>query len=77
MAASLVIFIIELIEKKNETIETQDWCFASDDQTGESFCRYNPNRYDDYGDDSDMEANFEDIMKEERRRFALLHFFLN
>lgn len=48
----------------------------SDDEDGEDvkaismirqMFRYNPNRYDDYGDDSDMEANFEDIMKEERR----------
>ncbi|KAK4341100.1 hypothetical protein RND71_039601 [Anisodus tanguticus] len=28
---------------------------------------YNPNRYHDDGDDSDMEANFDDILKEERR----------
>ncbi|XP_030975570.1 protein SPT2 homolog [Quercus lobata] len=28
---------------------------------------YNPGRYRDEGDDSDMEANFEDIMKEEKR----------
>ncbi|XP_062144411.1 protein spt2 [Alnus glutinosa] len=45
----------------------------SDDEDGEAISmirqmfRYNPNRYDDYGDDSDMEANFEDIMEEERR----------
>ncbi|XP_040989908.1 protein spt2-like isoform X2 [Juglans microcarpa x Juglans regia] len=29
--------------------------------------RYNPNRYDDDGDDSDMEANYADIMREENR----------
>ncbi|XP_040990546.1 protein spt2-like isoform X2 [Juglans microcarpa x Juglans regia] len=29
--------------------------------------RYNPNRYKDDGDDSDMEANFADIMREEKR----------
>ncbi|XP_059439802.1 protein spt2-like isoform X2 [Corylus avellana] len=46
----------------------------SDDEDGEKaismirqMFRYNPNRYDDYGDDSDMEANFEDIMAEEKR----------
>ena len=38
------------------------------------FCRYNPGRYRDEGDDSDMEANFEDIMKEEKRRFAMFYF---
>lgn len=69
-----MLLIVELIKKEEEKIETKNWCFTSDDQTGESFCRYNPNRYDDYGDDSDMEANFEDIMAEEKRRFALLHF---
>lgn len=46
-------------------------CFYSGDWTGKSFCRYNPNKYDDYGDDSDMEANFDDIMREEKRRFSL------
>ncbi|KAG7951385.1 hypothetical protein I3843_12G004700 [Carya illinoinensis] len=29
--------------------------------------RYNPNRYEDDGDDSDMEANYADIMREEQR----------
>ncbi|KAK4366354.1 hypothetical protein RND71_014234 [Anisodus tanguticus] len=32
---------------------------------------YNPNRYHDDNDDSDMEANFDDILKEERRRCSI------
>lgn len=34
------------------------------------FPRYNPNRYRDDDDDSDMEANFDEILKEERRRLV-------
>lgn len=34
------------------------------------FCRYNPRKYADVDDDSDMEANFDDILKEERRRLV-------
>ncbi|KAK1287470.1 hypothetical protein QJS10_CPB19g00579 [Acorus calamus] len=51
--------------------------YADDDEDGEDAINmirqmfgYNPNRYagrDDYDDDSDMEANFEDIQREERR----------
>ncbi|TMW91477.1 hypothetical protein EJD97_014296 [Solanum chilense] len=29
--------------------------------------RYNPNRYQDEDDTSDMEANFDDILREEKR----------
>ena len=32
--------------------------------------RYQSSKYQDDGDDSDMEANFDDIMKEERRRYS-------
>lgn len=34
--------------------------------------RYNPKRYQDVDDDSDMEANFEDIIREEKRRLVSL-----
>lgn len=34
-----------------------------------NFCSYNPNKFADDDDDvSDMEAGFEDIQREERRR---------
>ena len=32
--------------------------------------RYNPSRYEDVDDDSDMEANFDDIQREEKRRLV-------
>lgn len=38
-------------------------------------CRYNPKKYADVDDDvSDMEANFDDILKEERRRYRMISF---
>lgn len=37
------------------------------------FFSYNPNRFAGWDeDDSDMEANFDEIMKEEKRRFVML-----
>lgn len=38
-------------------------------------CRYNRKKYADVDDDvSDMEANFDDILKEERRRYRMISF---
>ena len=41
-------------------------------QSGDFHDRYNPNKYAgrDDDDDSDMEANFDDILKEEKRRLV-------
>lgn len=38
-------------------------------------CRYNPKKYADVDDDvSGMEANFDDILKEERKRYKMISF---